>query len=120
MILKLNATIRELKEMLAKDMVNITGVLNLLNRMRHKLKYCVSITNVFKDQYTLSNGKGTYAELLQRIDRVRAKFSKGLLPNLSAQQLTTFQRTAVFLIHHKRSNTPQCSVAKGKPRGRLH
>ena len=35
MILKLNTTIRELKEMLEKDMVNITGVLNLLNRIKY-------------------------------------------------------------------------------------
>ena len=35
MIPKLNTTIRELKEMLTKDMVNITGVLNLLNRIKY-------------------------------------------------------------------------------------
>ena len=35
MIPKLNTTIREQKEMLTKDMVNITGVLNLLNRIKY-------------------------------------------------------------------------------------
>lgn len=55
MILKLNATIDELKEVLAKDMVNISGALNLLDHIEYMLKYCISITNVLKDQYTLSN-----------------------------------------------------------------
>ena len=81
MIPKLNTTIRELKEMLTKDMVNITGVLNLLNRIKYQLKYCVS-ANVLKDQHTLSNDKGTYAELLHRIDRIHAKFPKELRLNL--------------------------------------
>ena len=87
MILKLNATIGELKEVLAKDMVNISGALNLLDHIEYMLKYCISITNVLKDQYTLSNDKGTYAELLHRIDRIHAKFPKEVRPNLSGKPI---------------------------------
>ena len=87
MILKLNATIGELKGVLAKDMVNISGALNLLDHIEYMLKYCISITNVLKDQYTLSNDKRTYAELLHRIDRIHAKYPKEVRPNLSGKPI---------------------------------
>ena len=137
MILKMNATIRELKEMLAKDMVNITGALNLIDRIEYKLKHCISITNVLKDQYTLSNDKGTYAQLLQRIDRIHAKLPKELRPNLSRKPIyKTFHgisfyfrgnlcvgklcfkdlsTTVDYLSENSCvSNTPQASMFRGK------
>ena len=137
MILKLNITIRELKEMLAKDMVNIAGVLNLLDHIEYMLKYCISITDVLKDQYTLSNDKRTYAELLQIIDRIHAKFPKELRPNLSGKPIyktfhgisfyfrgnlcvgklcfEDFSTTVDYLSENSCvSNTPQASMFRGK------
>ena len=137
MILKLNTTIRELKEMLAKDMVNIAGVLNLLDHIEYMLKYCKSITDVLKDQYTLSNDKGTYAELLHIIDRIHAKFPKELRPNLSGKPISKtlhgisfyfrgnlcvgklcfedFSTTVDYLSENSCvSNTPQASMFRGK------
>lgn len=49
MIFKLNIIIRELKEMLVKDMVNIVGVLNFFDYIEYMFKYCKSIIDVLKD-----------------------------------------------------------------------
>ena len=78
-------SVNELEEMLTEDTMKVTRALTLLNRIESNLNFLISITEVMRDHFLSTSSERKYADFLNRIDGIKARFPKEARPNLDGE-----------------------------------
>ena len=78
-------SVNELEEMLTEDTMKVTRALTLLNRIESNLNFLISITEVMRDHFPSTSSERKYADFLNRIDGIKARFPKEARPNLDGE-----------------------------------